>query len=710
MNNLNKLILLSLGTLATSTMAQNTNSVHLDGVTLTGDESFFELEPSINSKLTLPINETPRSIQAISQEEFKRFGALSVQDTLSYTAGVYTAPFGVDSRLDDSQIRGLDPLSFLDGFQSHVGFYNTTRPDIYTVESVEVVKGPSSVLYGQGAIGGIVNVNSKLPQAKAHREINLQYGSFDRSQLGLDFTGSINDDSTFLYRFVGVLREGGTQVDYVDNETKVLMPSVTWQPTKDTSLTFLGLVQENDGGSTIQFLPLNEPSAADLDVGSETFTGEPNWDRYNTEQTAISQFFDHKFNKAFSISINSRYSQGGADYAYHQVIPTPIVAGVNQLLPFFGLPTLDLNLPNGTYHRFGYISKASLDMFSANASGKLELENDSVKHTIQFGVDLIDGSRDDDRPNLVPGFRGYFPTFTVVNLENPTFSGVPQFIPEIEDAAEFEFEHFGIYISDTIEIDNFIISLAARNDSIDESFTDGTGVASNDEISLDGGIIYNFENGFSPYFSYAESFQSNGADSNTGEIFDPRTGTQYELGVKYLSRDNKTLATLALFDIDEQNRLVGTTDPTQIDADYQGVELELRHNVKDYFIQASVTFADAKQASPDEEEERVVPHYPESFASLWLGYNPSQGVLENFNAGLGVRHADKVYSLSNRSETNGYTVADLMLSYHMENWKIQLNASNLFDKEYIASVSDDLLPVASFGARRAITFSASYNF
>lgn len=213
---------------------------------VTGKSEYSDLQTGFNSKLLNSTLDIARSLSVITRKDFEERGAQNVQDTLNYTAGVFAGPFGVDNRLDDSKIRGISPLKFQDGFQSHVGFYNTTRPDIFTLESTEVIKGPSSVLYGQGAIGGILNVNTKLPLDYRRNEINLQYGSFDRRQIGLDLTGPLNEDATFLYRFVTLKRESGTQVDWGQDDAEILMPSITWRPTEGTSLTFLANYQKND--------------------------------------------------------------------------------------------------------------------------------------------------------------------------------------------------------------------------------------------------------------------------------------------------------------------------------------------------------------------------------------------------------------------------------------------------------------------------------
>lgn len=131
---------------------ENASDGTLDRTTIVGSKPLIETEPSNHSKLLNSIAETPRSVDIVNRKQIEERGAQSVQDTLGYTAGVFAGPFGFDLRIDDARIRGLSPLYYRDGFQSNFRFYNTARAEIYATERVEVIKGASSILYGQGAL------------------------------------------------------------------------------------------------------------------------------------------------------------------------------------------------------------------------------------------------------------------------------------------------------------------------------------------------------------------------------------------------------------------------------------------------------------------------------------------------------------------------------------------------------------------------------
>lgn len=179
------------------------------------------------TKTDTPIIETPQSISVITADRIRDQGSLTIQDSLRYVAGMRGEAYGLDSRGDSALIRGTSPGIFLDGLQKSVGYYNNTRTDPYTLERVEVLKGPSSMLYGQSPVGGLLNFVSKRPQAEQRSELQMQYGSFDRKQVAFDSTGPLDDDGTLLYRVVAIQRDSQTQVDHTKDNRLLFMPSLT---------------------------------------------------------------------------------------------------------------------------------------------------------------------------------------------------------------------------------------------------------------------------------------------------------------------------------------------------------------------------------------------------------------------------------------------------------------------------------------------------
>ena len=115
---------------------------------------------------------------------------------------------------------------------------------------LEVLRGPSAMLYGQGSTAGIVNMVSKRPLDTFQGEVGVQYGNYDRKQIQADLTGPLTADGKWLYRIVALKRDANTQVDHVPDNRLVIAPTLTWQPSAATRLTLQGLYQDDESGST----------------------------------------------------------------------------------------------------------------------------------------------------------------------------------------------------------------------------------------------------------------------------------------------------------------------------------------------------------------------------------------------------------------------------------------------------------------------------
>ncbi len=641
-----------------------------------------ELSP--RSKLGGSVLEVPRSVATIERERIEERGAQSIQDVLTYTPGVMAGPYGLDSRLDSAMIRGVDPLNYRDGFQSLFGWYNTPRADIFTLESVEIVKGPASVLYGQGALGGMTNSVSKLPREQTIREVELQYGSYNRQQAAIDFGGSLDAEGRFLYRVVSLIRESGTQVDHIADDARVLMPSFTWKPATETSLTLLANLQRNHGGQTLQFLPNEGALLPGRAIPTRTFIGEPDWDRYDTEQAAFSVFIDHRFNDTFALSLNARYTDGSADYKSHWVTygwDDPLIT------------------EDGNVMRTIYDAPATSEAFVWNAIGSAHLGGDAIKHEITFGLDAQDVSIDTD------SYYGWA-AGNYINIYEPQYGNLAD-RGEILDTPADSSDQFGIFARDQIAIGPWLVSLGIRHDAV-KTQAEGAAEASIDESATTGdiGIMHRFENGFSPYASWAQSFEPLGSaiglDGSQLQL-DPKNGTQYELGFKYQPTHSASLFTAAVFDISEKERPISNgVFVTQENVQIQGIELEAQTRWKDLSLQAGYSYIDAT----DGDGQRLVT-VADHQAVLWATYEPSGERWENFKAGFGVRYVGERWDGIDTLKADSYTLVDAMIGYDFERVRLQLNCSNLEDKTFVASTDGGR---SYYGARRAVTLSAKYRF
>lgn len=235
------------------------------------------------------------------------------------TAKLRGNPYGRDTRVDGFNVRGIDALQFRDGMRDIFSYYAGITSDPYNFERVEIVRGPASVLFGQGSIGGLVNLVSKAPGFETRGEINLVYGSYDRKEVLADVNLALSDG--FAIRAVGRARDADTYVDHVPDDRVMFAPSVRWQPTPDTDVVLTGLYQEDDTGSTSQFLPIigtfrpNPGAPGPLD--RYTFVGKPGWDRYAGRSLQGMASVTHDFSDAVRLSLKARYIDSDLEYFTH---------------------------------------------------------------------------------------------------------------------------------------------------------------------------------------------------------------------------------------------------------------------------------------------------------------------------------------------------------------------------------------------------------
>lgn len=635
------------------------------------------------------VHETPFSMTVISVDQMREAGAKTVEDTLLYSAGVYAGRYGFDTRGDWSAVRGLSPSMYQDGLRSLYGFYNNVRPEVYTLSSVEVLKGPSSSLYGQAELGGIVNVVSKQPQKVAAREVELQVGSHSRRQLAADFTGPLNADESLLYRLVALARKSSTQVDYVNDDAMVLMPSLSWQPHADTRVTATFLHQQNDSKVSSQFLPYQGTlGAAPLGrIPTNRFAGEPGWDRYDTRKSELSLAWDQRLAASWKLAgaLRKTQSSGETREIYTSVGPIPSATG---------------NMP-----RTVHAADRKTDVLAADLRVEGSLKVGPTRHHIGLGI---------DHQNALWEEYNYFSQSGVgsFNVYNPVYGSVGTLDLSrlaLVDRPDNKIVQTGLYATDHISWGPWIFSGAVRRDQARNevlNLSSANTVVRNTATTGRLGVMYQFDGGIAPYASVSNAFSPNlGTDGTASAGYlKPTTGSQKEVGVKYLANDGKTSAALAWFDIKQKNRIVDGSTPggrEQVGATIQGWELEARHRVGPWDLLANYTQLEALNAVTGKRLSAIA----EKTASGWVEYRFSGG----WRVGFGGRFVGDVTGNGGAPVVPSVALYDAMLGYTTAGWDLRLNVKNLADKQYVSwcrGPNQD----CGYGERLSATLTARYRF
>jgi iron complex outermembrane receptor protein len=655
--------------------------------------SFVATTSVAATKTDTPILETPQSISVVTREQLDTRDVKTMVEALQYVPGIYTHPGGKDPRFDTYQIRGFDAqgnAAFRDGLKELGSGDNFThfKTETYGLERIDVIRGPSSVLYGQIAPGGLVNAITKRPTKEAIREVVGEVGTNDRFQGAFDLSGAVDPTGEFMFRLTGLARDSDAQTahfsEFIKDDRLFIAPAFTWKPDDNTTFTILTDFQHDDTGNAFvatRFYPTLPllPSVVVTDVTpTRLFTGDPNYDKFEQDQFRVGYQFEHRFNDALKVRQNLRYGEVDLDYRY-------LLGGIQANTP--------------VVVRAARAVDEATESFTVDNQIEGKLATGAVKHTVIAGLDYQHFALDSVT------FGG--PFNLPLNVNNPVYGlNIPK-PTTVQASGTQTTEQTGVYAQDQAKLDNWILTLGGRYDWASIDTFNSTPVVSvgakrqtlSDDEAFTGraGLMYLFDFGLAPYASYSESFlPTPGTDRNTNP-FEPTTGQQYEVGIKYEPLGTRSRFTLAAFDITQQNVLAldpiqaGSCAPscrTQIgEVRSRGIEAEASASLTEGLeLIATYTLMDIEvtKSTPQQRNLGKVPTVtPEEMASIFADYTFHSGPLTGFGLGAGVRYIGETYMDGANTRTNdAYAVVDATLRYDFDtNTRWQLNVSNLFDYE-----------------------------
>ncbi|HCJ29519.1 MAG TPA: TonB-dependent siderophore receptor [Pseudomonas sp.] len=687
-------------------------------------EGYNATHSSVATKTSMPLVRTSQSVSVVTREQIDRQGSMTVAEAARYTPGVLSNPYGNTRRYDYLAMRGINDGSvdniIIDGLKSmgDPGSYSSLQIDPYFIERIDILKGPSSVLYGRSNPGGLAALTTKRPQFSDAIRIDLSYGSNDYKSIGFDVTGPLND--TIAYRLVGVAEDGDSQVDHVQETRYALMPSLALNLSDDTSLNLYAYLQHDPNGGYHGSLPasgtLEKRNGRRL--SNSFFEGDPDVEEFKRTQNMLGYEFQHRFNDVWSARQNFRYLD--AEVENSQVWQSG----------YYWLPADSEELFRGFSG-----GEESLHAWIVDNMLQADFATGSALHTVVLGVDYqyTKNKIFNDADNSVyhQTRPGSVPTLDTGGSAIPSFelSTYPT-----ADALRRQ-KQAGLYIQDLVELGNWNFSAGLRQDWYDVSIDDAiSGKDANQGEKLSGhvGVLYAFDNGLSPYLSYSTSFNPTPNYSSGAQILEPTTGKQWEAGVKFQPVGTDDLYTLSFFTIDMEN-LFAKENSLITDTFYKGVggmrsrgvELEARVSVTDnlrllgsftlndveysktyYAYDTSGAVVDAKGNTPYQTPERM--------ASLWADYSFADGLLAGLNIGGGARYVG--YSWGNDAhdfKVPSYTLFDASIGYDLgrvglTGTSVRLNANNLTDQYYVASCYN--ASSCYLGAERNVVATITHQF
>lgn len=662
------------------------------------------------TKTDTPIEKTPQSVSVVTRDEMDMKQPTTVKEALNYTPGVYSTR-GSSTTYDVVSIRGFTTSStvntnqYLDGMKLQGDNYSEASIDPYFLERVELMRGPTSVLYGKSNPGGIVSMVSKRPTTEPLKEVQFKMGTDNLWQTAFDFSDAIDDDGVWSYRLTGLGRSQDAQQQMAKSSRYAIAPSFSWRPDDKTDFTFLSNFQNDPDAGYYGWLPREgtvvpyydaegnpHKLPTDFNEGEEDNT-------LSRRQKMVGYSFSHAFNDTFTFRQNLRYAEVNTLYR--------AVYGNGYIAP-------------AEISRAYVRSDEALNTFTVDTQLQSSFATGDVNHTLLTGVDYLRMRNDIDAE---------YGSADPLSMQDPQY-GDPNINVNFPYAVVNRQEQTGLYVQDQAEWNKWVLTLGGRYDFAKTStFNRSTNTLSeiNDQaFTWRGGLNYLFDNGVSPYISYSESFEPTAGATKEGKPFDPSRGKQYEAGVKYVPKDRPVVVTAAVYQLTKDKNL--TADPENVMFSVQsgeirsrGFELEAKAALTaNIDVTASYTFTDAEYTNDTLYGGKSPAEVPRNMASVWADYTFHETALSGLTLGAGARYVGSTTSFytsgPNVNETfnvASYTLMDLAVKYDLARVglpgsSVGVNVNNLFDREYVSSCYRDY--ACYWGAERQVVATATFRF
>lgn len=640
-------------------------------IVVTGEPTSYQVpDATVGTRTNSRTQDIPQSIQVVPRQSWEDQGAINTIDALR-SVGVNQA-FNSPTNGDVFTIRGFQTSNLLrNGLKDYAGGANSGQSQLANIERLEVLRGPASVLYGQGDPGGTINFVTKQPLRDPYFAASMSFGSYNLYQPTLDISGPLNSDKTLLYRLNASYISTESFIDFFSSQRYLIAPVLSWQINKNTKLTFeaefkdqqqvprtglpaRGTVLPNPNGR----IPLSRNAEEPTDIN-------------NRHSMLLSYNFEHRFSDDWSL-VNS-FKVRSLSYRTNAAVPVSLQANGRLLnrtaQNYIGAP--------------GVENEYDLD---SHVVGKFK--TGSLQHELVTGFDLY---RDISFFDRTQGALG------ALNLFNPVYGQpVGRLVSQLDQKTRND--QLGLYIQDIVALTNNLkLVLGGRGDFVENKVTNFLNVSANQRqpdqaFSPRVGLVYQPIQPVSLYASYSQSFAQNLGTTSGNSLFKPSRGTQYEVGVKTDFLSGRLSSTLALYQLTLSNTL--TPDPNNSTFNVQtgeqrsrGVELNITGEIlPGWNVIASYAYTDARVTKDKNKvyaiSNRLV-NVPDNSASLWTTYTFSKGNLRGLGFGLGLFYfGEREGDLKNSFSVPSYLRADAAVYYKINRFSIALNIKNLSNVRY----------------------------
>ncbi|KAF3999906.1 TonB-dependent receptor [Glaciimonas immobilis] len=667
---------------------------------------------TVGGKVATPIRDIPQSVNVINRAVLEAQGAASLQEALRNVPGITIGGAEGGQIGNNFNLRGFSARTdmYVDGSRDRGQYYR----DTYYLESVEVLKGPSSMLFGRGSTGGVINQVSKAPFLANANQVSLSADTNGGVRSTGDFNRQLSDTSAFRIEMMG--QEAKTNRDQMRNTDFGVAPSLRFGIGTPTEVTLSALISHNNDMPDYGLPPLNHQAAP---VNRNTFYGL-NDDRTIQDVAIVSARVEHKINANITLRNQTQYS----DYTTNARETAANNVGTMNNGKFTVLPTGAAGNTTTVPLDQLYVKLASHDrnIHDQSLDNQTDLiarfDTGSIKHTLIVGTEISHDEYDNagyTRNNL-----------PIVALVNPVYQSQPANVTTTTgNRVKSSANALAAYINDTVALNKeWKLVGGLRWDryqaELNNSIASGTPALTRADqtvnfTSVRAGVIYQPTDAQSYYASYGTSFNPSLEQltvTSGQQAIAPETNKSYEVGAKWDLFNGDLSLTSAIFDIEKTNaRSLITTGVYQLDGDVRVTGFEFGatgHITPQWQVIGGYTHLNptvVHASAADGTQGKTLANTPRDNMTLWTTYNLSK----QWEVGGGMLYmSSRFASNTNVVSAGGYTRWDATVAFHQPKYDLRLNVLNLFDKHYI----DALIP--SDGGRSVpgigVTLLASVNY
>jgi len=678
----------------------NGNTVTLAQVDAQGDSGPIELAPiavegwrstetrgyrpdlvSSATKTDSPIVDTPASVSVVTEDVIEDQNARSVSEALRNVPGVEPGPNPANvSVQEEFIIRGFEnTLVNVNGVERR----STGPLSTANIESIEVLKGPFSVMQGVLSPGGFINVQTKRPEREAAYKVE---GGFSQVTTGrgttgrgiADATGPITENGSLLYRFIASVDGGSSFIDDVTTEQYLVNPQLSFIGFDDdlrvdfdfsylrNEETFLFGIPSRNGAPDGRIDRTDFIGSDENEKITEDFNIELRAEYAATDATKVDAALTYHLNDHFSSALRP-FGPDGQGVADDDT--------VRRSFSLRSSETTDIEFEANLVHKGT----------SKNCAWRFLVGGDVRRTKIEEGDEGDGNILDFDRVNVLNPDNDV----SLPSSDDPRIA----FFPDDENTVEAHgfYGQGEVWIYDRVKLLGGI-----RYDKVDFRFVNEAGFEfeqEDEEFSPRGAALVKLTPTTSLYGSYTKSFEQELSFNPDASAFDPTEGEQWEVGLKQEFFDGGVLATVSGFKLTQTNVTVADPDdPTrqvQIgEVESTGVEVEIKGQIDDFLrLTAAYSFLDNEITDdPLGNEGNRLRNVPENAASAFVLYDVYKTEEERLTLGGGVFYAGARFTdESNNIEMDDFITVDLTGQYEFSlngfDLQAQAGVKNLFDNE-----------------------------